>query len=50
MGKISFLDVYKDRIKQINIDCKKAIAEKNWTQLAKLIGEKARLEDLIEKG
>lgn len=47
MSKINFLDVYRDRIKQIDIDISKAINEKKWCQLAKLRAEKLRLEDLI---
>jgi hypothetical protein len=47
VGKINFSDVYKDRIKQIEIDISKAISEKKWSELAKLRAEKQRLESLI---
>lgn len=50
MGKINFLDVYRDRIKQIEIDISKAINEKKWSELAKFRAEKQRLENLIQKG
>lgn len=49
MGKIDFLGVYKDRIKQIEIDSKKAINEKKWSELAKLRAEKEKLEKYIEE-
>lgn len=48
MGKIDFNVVYSDRIKQIDIDIKKAVSEKKWTLVAKLRAEKARLEEILE--
>jgi hypothetical protein len=50
VGKINFLDVYRDRIKRIEIDISKAISEKKWNELAKFRAEKQRLENLIQKG
>lgn len=49
MSKIDFLDVYRDRIRQIEIDSKKAIAEKKWSELAKLNAEKGKLEKYIKE-
>lgn len=47
--KTDFKQVYLDRIKQINIDKKKAIGSKKWNIVAKLEAEKAELEEKIKK-
>lgn len=47
MAKINFIDVYKDRIKQIDLDIKAAINKKSWSELAKLRNEKTKLESYI---
>lgn len=49
MGKINFNDLYKDRLKQIETDKSKAVNEKRWTDVAKLMDEKGRLEKLINE-
>jgi cytochrome c-type biogenesis protein CcmH/NrfG len=41
--------VYEDRLKQIDIDMKKAILGKRWTEAARLKVERARVEKLIDK-
>lgn len=48
MGKFDMCKVYKDRIEQIEIDCKKAIGRKDWAELARLKAEKAKLEKIID--
>jgi hypothetical protein len=45
--KINFLDVYKDRIKQIEVSIKKAIHDKKWTEVARLEAEKSRLKVFV---
>lgn len=47
--KTDFKQAYLDRIKQINIDVKKAVKKKNWALVTKLRAEKKELEDFIEK-
>lgn len=46
--KIDWDRVYKERIEQIEIDEKRAIRDKKWTNLAKLKVEKAKLVAIIE--
>ena len=46
--KIDWDKLYKERIEQIEIDEKKAIRDKKWTNLAKLKAEKAKLLAIIE--
>ena len=48
MAKINIEKVYFDRIKQIEIDIKKATFNKKWSEVAKLRAEKARLESLLD--
>ena len=45
--KINFSDVYKDRIKQIEVSIKKAVHDKKWTEVARLEAEKSRLKVYI---
>lgn len=49
MGKINFNEVYADRLRQIDLDMRKAIANKKWTELAKLKAEKARIEEIMNE-
>lgn len=41
---IKFKEIWKDRIKHIDIDIRKAIKARNWTEKAKLEAEKVELE------
>ncbi|WP_373899296.1 hypothetical protein ACER0A_002130 [Haloimpatiens sp. FM7315] len=45
--KIDFENIYSERIKQIDIDIRKAINEKNWKFKAQLEAEKKKLKNLI---
>lgn len=47
--KFDMNEIYTDRIKQIEIDMRRATHNKKWTELAKLKAEKKRLEELIDK-
>ena len=47
--KTDFKQAYLDRIKQINIDVKKAVKKKNWALVAKLKSEEAELLYKIKK-
>lgn len=47
MSKIDIPTVYRDRIKQIEIDKEKAKKDKKWTQVAKLEAEKVRLVKIL---
>lgn len=44
---IDFKEVYKDRIKQIDIDIRKAIRKGNWNVKKLLEAEKKELENKI---
>lgn len=46
---IDIINVYKDRVKQIETDEKRAIYNKKWTELAKLREEKSRLLVIIDE-
>lgn len=48
MSNADISKVYKDRISQIEIDIKKAILNKKWSEVAKLEAEKACLEEYIK--
>jgi hypothetical protein len=45
--RVNWDDVYKERLKQIEEDKAKAVHERNWTKVAKLMDEKGRLEKLL---
>lgn len=47
MAKINIEKVYLDRLEQIEIDIKKAVFNKKWSEVAKLKAEKARLENSL---
>lgn len=47
--KINFIDVYEDRIKQIELDIAKAVRKKDWTSVAKLRAEQEKLKDYVKK-
>lgn len=49
MSKIDISTVYKDRIKQIDEDMKKAKKSKKWTDFYKLKQEKENLEHILTK-
>jgi hypothetical protein len=49
MGKVNINKVYKERIKQIDIDVNRLIHEKKWKEVAKFNAEKARIEKLIDE-
>lgn len=46
--KISFKEVYKDRISEIDKQIKSAILNKKWTEKAKLEAEKVDLQNKIK--
>lgn len=46
--QINFKDVYRDRIKEIDKQIAKAVANKKWTEKAKLEAEKVKLQERIK--
>jgi hypothetical protein len=49
MPKLDFKKMYTVRLKQIDIDIDKAIAKRNWTDVAKLRAEKANVQGYLQK-
>lgn len=47
MSKFNINDIYLDRIKQIDIDIKKAISKKNWGMKNLLEIEKKRINEFL---
>lgn len=45
--RIDMKDVYRDRIKEIDRQITKAVANKKWTEKAKLEAEKVNLQERI---
>lgn len=45
--RIDMKDVYRDRIKEIDRQIAKAVANKKWTEKAKLEAEKVNLQERI---
>lgn len=47
--KIDWKQHYKDRIKQIDEDIKKAVRKKDWTRKTSLAAECKRVEEVIKE-
>lgn len=48
MAKINVEKMYKGRLEQIEIDIKKAVLSKKWSEVAKLRAEKSKIEDYFK--